>query len=96
MARWSMLTGWLSLFRNPRRSRAASAGSVGDFVLINQPNEGKGLSTHNGVLPSPAKESITAPEPGDVSKRQETTNLFEDSDGEDEKRRLRKGREDVV
>lgn len=91
-----MLTGWLSLFRNPRRSRAASAGSVGDFVLINQPNEGKGASAHNGVLPSPDKETPTIPEPGDVSKRHETMNLFEDRDGEDEKRRLREEREDVV
>ena len=97
MFRFSMLTGWWSLLRNPRRSRAASAGSVGDFVLISQPSEGqKQRSAGNGILPSPEKESLTAPEAGDVSRRHETTNLFEESDGEDEKRRLRPERDDVV
>lgn len=98
MFRFSMLTGWLSLLRNPKRGRAASAGSVGDFVLINRPSEGKVGTANNGtgVLPSPEKESLTAPEPGDVSKRHETTNLFEDSDGGDEKKEPRVERDDVV
>lgn len=38
-----------------------------------------------GVLPSPDKERMSVPEPGDVATRHETMNLFEDSDGEDEK-----------
>lgn len=100
MFRWSMLIGWASLLRNPRRARAASAGSVGDFVLI-QPSGEKGAGyRHTGVLPSTEKEKEIAPEAGDVATRHETTNLFEDSDAEDEKGGLqRRGsleREDVV
>ena len=88
-----MLTGWWSLLRNRRGARPESVGSVGDFVLI-KPAAVKGASAMNGelsgekrtgVLPSPEKERMNVPEPGDVSKRHETTNLFEDSDGDDEK-----------
>ena len=103
MFRFSMLTGWWSLLRNPRRSRAASAGSVGDFVLIKQSQEPKGgeaglANNGNVVLPSPQKEKegLIAPEPEDVSTRHETTNLFEESEGEEEKRRLRADRDDDV
>jgi hypothetical protein len=103
MFRFSMLTGWRSLLRNPRRSRAASAASVGDFVLVKQPEEPKGgkirtVNDGDGVLPSPEqeKEGLVAPEPGDVSSRHETTNLFEESEGEEETQRQRAERGDVV
>jgi hypothetical protein len=96
-----MLTGWRSLLRNPRGARPESVGSVGDFVLI-QPAGAKGASLVNGevvekrsgVLPSPEKERMNAPEPGDVSQRHETTNLFEDSDGDDEQAASRRPKVD--
>jgi hypothetical protein len=96
MVRVSMFTGWYSIYtllKNRHRTRPESVGSVGDFVLI-QPGMSKGPSAGNGdveqkkptgVLPSPDKERMSVPEPGDVATRHETTNLFEDSDGEDEK-----------
>ena len=105
MFRFSMLTGWWSLLRSPRRSRAASAGSVGDFVLINHPGDSKDpkgevkmVDERNGVLSSSEKETegLVAPEPGDVSRRHETTNLFDENEEEDEKRRLRAERYDDV
>ena len=91
-----MFTGWYSIYtllKNRRRTRPESVGSVGDFVLI-QPGMSTGASAGNGeieqkqrtgLLPSPEKERMSVPEPGDVAKRHETTNLFEESDGEDEK-----------
>lgn len=103
MFRVTMLLGWYQLLRNPRRIRPDSVGSVGDFVLIHpgkskRPSAGNGQGEKpSGVLPSPADEKrMSVPEPGDVAKRHETTNLFEDSDDEKPKSRRRGDDEDVV
>ena len=90
-----MLVGWWELYRHPGRPRSKSGSE--DFVVVCRSASKRFslgrelLSTNNtprGVekmgVASEGERHVTAPEPGDVSKKHETTNLFEKSDKEDE------------
>lgn len=112
MIRWSMLVGWWELLRHPRRSRQASNPEdfviTSPGTTIKRMSLGKGLESEKdaqqsekpkGVLPEPDESTrgISVPEPGEVDKRHETTNLFNADEEEiEEEKNNRRGNDDGV
>lgn len=110
MVRYSMLTGWLDLIRDPRSIRFNKRYSGQKFIAARKRISGRSNKSAEKdrekaqfrnfehpetleqkptfVLPDPEDgESwrvVGVPEAGDVSRRHETTNLFEESEGEDD------------
>ncbi|KAK3712962.1 hypothetical protein LTR37_008847 [Vermiconidia calcicola] len=99
MVRWSMLVGWFELLSRRRSHGPHSVngnGNQGPVKHRGRPVKrislGRKLPSQKaGILPSPEMD-IDIPEAGDVTRRHETTTLFDDSDGDmdDEKRRGRR------
>ena len=91
-----MLIGWWELISRRQHKRGQNGD---DFVLVNSKSR-KRVSLGDqfwtsppekrekppGVLPSPqeSERRTSIPEPGDVTKRHETTNLFDETDVDDE------------
>ena len=104
-----MITGWWELIRNPKRVRPESGADW--IILHpsgwKRPSFGKGHTPKNSdvkdmkgpedVLPSPGPSArqMSVPEPGDVTKRHETTNLFEYLDAEEEEKSGRRNRQEA-
>lgn len=109
MLRGSMLVGWWVLLS---RTRSTKQRGSGDFIIngFDDPKHmslGRPLASEKAlggiqpgaVLPDPAesiRKSSVVPQAGDVTKRHETTNLFEDVDDEDDEGRTNRVREESV
>ena len=92
MVRRSMLVGWWELLRGvPPGSRPLSLGlrHVGGTKHVSL---GMPLASERESYTAEAEGTVrltSAPEPGDVARRHETTTLFDDTDDEDDVNRRR-------
>lgn len=100
MIRWSMITGWWEMLRHPMRRRRDSVdfelmlpgGSSTKHMSLTKPLVSEKAETMEDV-PLP----IDSPEPGDATKRHETTNMFDFAltDDEDEREKEKKKQNDL-